>query len=129
MTIHNRILLFVVGVVFWLLGTAWYRLQGARIFESAPTRFWVNFLITPIATAVLCIGILRWLAIPQPEWASAMLLLALPGIFGEALVLARFTTVMPSMQPASAGLYAAFLFTTYGFVLAIAEIATLVSKP
>jgi len=126
---NDKLLFFFFGVVFWALGTVWYRLQGPRIFEGAPMRFWANFLVTPIATALFCVGLLRWLEIPTLEWASAMLLVALPGLFGEALILARFSVMMPNMQPASAGRYAAFLFATYGFVLTVAEIATISAKP
>ena len=59
-----------------------------------------------------------------PDWAFAALLLALPGMFGEAVLLSRFATLMPRMRPESAGRYGAFLFATYALFLTIAEIVT-----
>jgi hypothetical protein len=58
-----------------------------------------------------------------------MLLVAIPGMLGEALLLSNFSAMMPRMQPASAGKYGAFLFATYALVLGIAEIVTLRAAP
>ncbi|MFZ0805046.1 MAG: DUF5367 family protein, partial [Candidatus Sulfotelmatobacter sp.] len=52
------------------------------------------------------------------------LLLALPGMFGEAALLSRFAAFMPRMRPETAGRYGAFLFATYALFLTIAEIVT-----
>jgi len=54
-----------------------------------------------------------------------MLLLAIPGMIGEAVVLSNLGTFMPRIQEASGGRYGAFLFATYAVVLSIAEFATL----
>jgi hypothetical protein len=54
-----------------------------------------------------------------------MLLLAIPGMVGEAVVLSNLGTFMPRIQEASGGRYGAFLFATYAVVLGIAEFATL----
>jgi hypothetical protein len=88
-------------------------------------RYWMNFFITPAVSTVGCILILRWRHIPATGWASAILLIALPGMFGEAILLSHFSTLMPKMQEASAGRYGAFLFATYALVISIAEIVTL----
>jgi hypothetical protein len=57
-----------------------------------------------------------------------MLLLAIPGMIGEALVLANLPTFMPKLRAASGGRYGAFLFATYAVVLGVAEIVTLRAK-
>jgi len=54
-----------------------------------------------------------------------MLLLAIPGMIGEAVVLSNLGTFTPRIQAASGGRYGAFLFATYAAVLGIAEFATL----
>jgi Family of unknown function (DUF5367) len=54
----------------------------------------------------------------------AMLLLALPGMIGEAVVLSHLATFMPRIQETSGGRYGAFLFATYAAVLGIAAYAT-----
>jgi len=57
--------------------------------------------------------VLRLRHIPASAWVAATLLLALPGMFGEAVLLSSFSTFMPRLQPASAGRYGAFLFAAY----------------
>jgi hypothetical protein len=72
-----------------------------------------------------CILILRWRHVAPSNWAVAMLLLAIPGMVGEAVVLSNLGTFMPRIQEASGGRYGAFLFGTYAIVLGIAEFVTL----
>jgi hypothetical protein len=123
--VRDSILLLAFGIVFWIAGTIWYEMRGARVFETTSVRYAVNFVLTPIATAAVCIAILRWLRIPGSAWASAALLIAIPGMIGEAILLSRFAALMPGMQAASAGKYGGFLFATYALFLGIAEVVTL----
>jgi hypothetical protein len=124
----DKVLLLLFGLIFWTAGTLWYRVRGPAVFETTSLRYWINFVATPIVSALVCILILRWRSIPAPDWASAALLIALPGMFGEALLLSNFTLFMPKMQPISAGRYGAFLFAAYALFLTIAEIVTLRAK-
>jgi hypothetical protein len=125
MKAQECLLLFAAGVVFWIGGTLWFQARGAPIFESTALRFWINFAVTPVATTAVCIGVLLWRRIPAHTWASAGLLLAIPGMVGEAILLSHFAQMMPRMQPVTAGRYGAFLFATYALFLAIAEAVTL----
>lgn len=118
-------LLLGFGLVFWIAGTLWYEWRGPHVFETTPTRYWANFVVTPIVTTAICMLILRWRHIPAAQWSAAMLLVALPGMLGEALLLSNFSTLMPRMQETSAGKYGAFLFAAYALALGIAEIVTL----
>ena len=129
MKMYDRILFFLFGLAFWIIGTLWYEVRGPFVFETTSLRYWINFILTPIVSAAVCIAILRWRHIPAPEWASAALLIALPGMFGEAVLLSNFSVLMPRMQPASAGRYGAFLFAAYALFLTIAEIVTLRATP
>lgn len=129
MKMHDRVLFLLFGLAFWIIGTLWYEVRGSFVFETTSLRYWANFVLTPIVSAALCIAILRWRHIPAPEWASAALLIALPGMFGEAVLLSNFAVLMPRMQPASAGRYGAFLFAAYALFLTIAEIVTLRATP
>jgi hypothetical protein len=67
--------------------------------------------------------------VPAPMWASAMLLLAIPGMVGEAVVLSHLSVFMPRIQASSGGRYGAFLFAIYALVLGIAEFVTLRAAP
>jgi len=124
----DKLLFLLFGVGFWVLGTVWYELRGPRVFESGSQRYWINFVLTPIVTAAVCILILKWRQIPAAHWASAALLIALPGMFGEAALLSNFARFMPRMRPESAGKYGAFLFAAYALFLTISEIVTLLAS-
>jgi len=125
MHIYDQSLFLLFGAAFWVIGTIWYELRGPQVFESSSQRYWINFALTPVVTAVICILLLRWRHIPAAGWASAALLIALPGMFGEAVLLSRFATFMPRMHPETAGKYGAFLFAAYALFLTIAEIVTI----
>jgi hypothetical protein len=121
----DKLLFPLLGVIFWVGGTLLYQFRGHHVFETSGQRYWINFVATPIVTTVACILILKWRHIPAADWAVASLLIALPGMFGEAALLSRFAAFMPRMRPETAGKYGAFLFATYALFLTIAEIVTL----
>jgi Family of unknown function (DUF5367) len=125
MKIQECILMLLLGLIIWILGTIYYAYAGHRILETTAIRYWMSFAISPIISAAFCILILRWRHIAPSNWAVAMLLLAIPGMVGEAVVLSNLGTFMPRIQEASGGRYSAFLFATYAVVLGIAEFATL----
>jgi len=125
MKMYDKLLFVLFGVVFWVVGTIFYELRGLHVFESTSQRYWINFVITPIVSAVICILLLKTRHVPAAEWASAALLIALPGMFGEAALLSRFAVFMPRMHPETAGKYGAFLFAAYALFLTIAEIVTI----
>jgi hypothetical protein len=118
-------LLLASGIAIWILGTIYFSLRGQPILETTPMRYWLSFALTPVLSAILCICILKLLHIPAPQWTSAMLLLALPGMIGEAILLTHFATFMPRLQIASSGKYGAMLFAAYAVALGFAEAVTL----
>jgi len=122
------ILFLALGLSIWVIGTVYYAYHGTRILESTSARYWIAFCVSPVASAVICLAILWWRRIPAPHWASAMLLLAIPGMIGEALVLSHLGVFMPKLQASSGGRYGAFLFATYAVVLGGAELVTLAAK-
>jgi len=121
----DKVGFFLFGAVFWIAGTVLYRARGSMIFETTNRRYWINFVLTPVFSAALCLLLLKIRGIPRADWTAAALLIALPGMFGEALILSRFGAFMPGMQLATAGRYGALLFASYGLFLLIAELVTL----
>jgi hypothetical protein len=117
--------LLVLGLLIWILGTVYYAKRGPSILETTRSRYWTEFVFAPIASAILCIAILRWRHITPAHWASAMLLLAIPGMIGEAVVLSNLAAFMPKLHAASGGRFGGLLFATYALVLAVAEMVTL----
>ena len=124
MKMPDKLLFALFGAALWIAGTIWYELRGPHVFESTSQRYWINFVVTPILSTAICIFLLRWRHVPAGEWSSAALLVALPGMFGEAVLLSRFASLMPRMHPETAGKYGAFLFASYALFLTIAEIIT-----
>jgi uncharacterized membrane protein YpjA len=118
---HIRLLLLVLGFVIWVVGTIYYGFVGARVLETTPVRYWVSFALSPIVSAVLVFAIVRWLRVAPGDTVAAVVLLALPGMVGEAVVLTHLSTFMPRIQASSGGRYGALLFATYAVVLAIAS--------
>ena len=127
---QDAMLLLFLGLMIWVLGTLYYAYTGPSILETTATRYWVSFAVSPILSAALCIAILLWRHVAAANWAAAMLLLAIPGMIGEAVVLTHLGTFMPRLHAESGGKYGAFLFATYAVVLGVAEAVTLrVSRP
>src|SRR5580704_13602410 len=125
MKMNDKLLFLLFGAAFWVVGTIWYEVRGPHVFEGTSQRYWINFMITPVLSTVICMLILKWRHVPAAAWASAALLIALPGMFGEAVLLSRFATLMPRMHPETAGKYGAFLFAAYALFLTIAEIVSI----
>jgi hypothetical protein len=125
MNTQSRLLLVLLGFIIWTVGSIYYAYRGALVLETTNTRYWISFFVSPLISALLVVVVLKWLRIAPSEWASAGLLLAIPGMIGEAVVLSHLSTFMPRIQEASGGRYGAFLFATYALVLGIAEIVTL----
>jgi Family of unknown function (DUF5367) len=117
--------LTTAGLLIWIIGTVYYAYVGPKVLETTGIRYWTSFTLSPILSAWLCIVIMRRRRIAPVHWATAMLLLAIPGMIGEAIVLANMRTFMPMLHAESAGRYGALLFATYAFVLGIAEVVTL----
>lgn len=119
------VVLLGIGLAIWIAGSIYYAYRGSIFLETTSLCYWTAFTISPIISAVLCIAILRWLRIAPANWAAAMLLLAIPGMIGEAVVLSHLGTFMPRLHATSGGKYGAFLFATYAAVLSVAEVITL----
>jgi hypothetical protein len=117
--------LVVAGLVIWIVGTIYYGHRGQTILETTSLRYWMAFVLSPVLSGAVCIGILRLRQVPAAHWTSAMLLLAIPGMVGEAVVLSHLSLFMPKLHAVSGGRYGAFLFATYAVVLGVAEVVTL----
>jgi hypothetical protein len=126
---HDVAFLLVLGLIIWMVGTIYYADRGPAILETTRWRYWGAFALSPVVSAVLCVAILLWRHIAPANWTSAMLLLAIPGMIGEALVLSNLSTFMPKLHAASGGRYGAFLFAAYALVLGMAEVVTLRATP
>ncbi len=128
MSLQESVSLVVLGLTIWILGTVYFAYAGPKVLETTELRYWVSFVLTPVMSAAISIAILRWRHISPPNWATAMLLLAIPGMIGEAAVLSHLPTFMPKLHGTSGSRYGAFLFATYALALGVAVIVTLRAK-
>lgn len=128
MKTQDTVMLGGLGLAIWVVGTIYYAYTGPAVLETTGLRYWISFFVSPILSGAICVAILRWRHIPRADWAVAMLLLAIPGMIGEAVVLTHWATFMPKLQAASGGRYGAFLFATYAVVLAMAEAVALKAR-
>jgi hypothetical protein len=128
MRVHDSLILFTSGLAIWTVGTIFYAYRGRAVLEST-SRYWISLCISAVVSTALCIMLLRWRQVPSPAWASGTLLIALPGMIGEAIVLSHFSAFMPGLQEISAGRYGASLFASYAVALGIAEAVTLKATP
>lgn len=125
MNLQNRIILLALGLAIWIGGTLFYGYRGHRVLETTSLNYWVSFSVSPVVSAIMVFAIFKVLRIAPAHWAVAALLLAIPGMIGEAVVLSHLSTFMPRIQESSGGRYGAFLFATYALVLGVAEIVAL----
>jgi hypothetical protein len=125
MKTHEAVVLLLLGLAIWILGSVYFAYRGAAILETTRLRYWLSFFLSAAGSAVLCIAILKVRHVPAAGWASGMLLLAIPGMIGEAVVLTHLAIFMPRIQAASGGRYGAMLFAAYALALGIAEAVTL----
>ena len=49
MKASDKLLLLILGVAIWILGTWWYRVRGPVLLETTSLRYWSNFVLVPIA--------------------------------------------------------------------------------
>jgi uncharacterized membrane protein YdjX (TVP38/TMEM64 family) len=125
MSSQQCIVLFVLGLLIWTLGSVYYAYVGPQVLETTRLHYWISFWISPVVSTILVVVILRLFHVAPRNWALAALLIAIPGMIGEAVVLSHLSTFMPRIQESSGGRYGAFLFATYAVVLGIAEYVTL----
>jgi len=125
MNSQQCIVLFVLGLLIWTLGSVYYAYVGPQVLETTKLHYWISFWLSPVASTILVVVIFRLLHVAPRNWASAALLIAIPGMIGEAVVLSHLSTFMPRIQESSGGRYGAFLFATYAVVLGVAEFVTL----
>jgi hypothetical protein len=54
---QDSVLLFILGLTIWILGTIYYAYRGPRVLETTNLRYWINFFVSPVASAVICVAI------------------------------------------------------------------------
>ena len=120
MNTKDRISFVLLGFVIWAAGTSVYRTAGSYFFEGSSAQYWLNVIVTGILYSAVSLGLMKWRRIEQKDWLQGAICIALPGMLGEIPILADFSELMSSMQPETAGRYAAFLFGGYSSLIGFA---------
>lgn len=120
MNTKDRVGFVLLGCVIWAAGTLVYRIAGSYFFEGSAAGYWLNVVVTGILYAAVSLGLMKWRRVKQKDWLQGAICIALPGMLGEIPILAGFSGLMSSMQPETAGRYAAFLFGGYSSLIGFA---------
>lgn len=120
MNTKDRIGFVLLGFVIWAAGTLVYRMAGSYFFEGSFAEYWLNVIVTGILYSAMSLGLMKWRRIEPKDWLQGAICLALPGMLGEIPILSSFSELMSSMQPETAGRYAAFLFGGYSSLISSA---------
>lgn len=119
MNTKDRVGFVLFGFAVWVVATLVFRMTGAYFFEGYVAGYWLNLIITGILYAVVSLGLMKWRKIKQKDWLQGAICIALPGMLCEIPILADFSGLMSSMQPETAGRYAAFLFGGYSSLIGV----------
>lgn len=128
MNLHDCLLFLALGVLLWIVGSVYFAYRGPQILESTALRYRASLLLSPPLAAALVVVALKLLHVAPALWASAALLIALPGLFGEAVALSNLSIFMPRILASGGVRYAALLFAMYAAALTVAETATLLAR-
>jgi len=123
MTRRDVAIYAAAGFSVWLNGAVTFRLGGRFLFESGP---WVTVLVAVVIAALVCLifrTAMVWRKAPASQAVTVAVLMALPGLFGEAarqLVFGWATGLPASAQPAFAAvmLFGNAVLLTYAVVRA-----------
>ena len=101
-------ILLAFGFAIWILGTIYYASRGPLFSKPPPSATGAPLHYRQSSQAFCasrsCVG-----GNPRCSLGLRHVLLALPGMIGEALVLSHLSTFMPKLQAGSGGRYGALL--------------------
>jgi hypothetical protein len=105
---------FLIGIVFWLVGTVVIRLIGEELLRHVV----VLYLISFVAMAFVARLIFRLVNVPRDDWPKAVTLLALPTLVLDAFTAAYFASVFPSVGAGAAGAFGGWMLICCGGAVA-----------
>lgn len=120
MSRKDGIILALLGLIIWGIGTFVYSVMGSYFFETSTVGYWGNMVVTAVLCCGIGWGLMKWRRIKSEDALTAAICLALPAMLGEVLVLSTFSQLMVDMQPETAGRYGAFLFAVYSSLIGFA---------
>src|SRR5579862_3413137 len=90
----------MLGIVFWVLGTALIRLAGQYLLRQAhvvPTLrlYAISFILMALLIPRIC----GRLGLPRERWPMAAGMLILPTLILDPFACAFFTSVYPNLDP------------------------------
>jgi NADH:ubiquinone oxidoreductase subunit 2 (subunit N) len=121
LTSRERWIYAAIGLSVWLNGAVTFRLGGAFLFESGPV---VMILVATFISVAVCLifrSTMRWRGTRQDEALTVAVIMALPGLFGEAAREALFTWAT-GLEVSAAPRFAATMFLGNAVLIAYATI-------
>ncbi len=128
--LSNRDILIYAAIGFsvWLNGALTFWLGGTALFESGPLVSVLSAIGIAVAVCLVLRGTMRWRKGDPAQSVTVAVVMALPGLFGEAarqLVFPAATGLQPDTQPA----FAAAIFFGNGVLLVYALWRALQARP
>jgi len=102
MSRRDTVIYALIGLSVWLNGAISFRLGGRLLFEHGPLVAAASALGVAVAVCLTLRATMAWRKAPASQSLAIAVVMALPGLFGEAvrqLVFTWATGLQPQTQP------------------------------
>ncbi len=108
MTQRDALIFALTGFVVWLVGAVMFRFGGHWLFESGPWVLLAASVSTGFSVCFLLNATMAWRKAPAESAVLVAVIMALPGLFGDAAYALGFHAIT-GLDQASAGAFAALV--------------------
>ena len=119
MTQRDAVIFALTGFVVWLVGAVMFRFGGHLLFESGSWVLLAASLGTAVSVCLLLNVTMAWRKAPAANAVLVAVVMALPGLFGDAAYSLAFHAIT-GLDQAAAGAFAALVIFGNAALLAFA---------
>ena len=119
MTRSETLIFAATGFAVWLVGAVMFRFGGHLLFESGPWVLLAAAISTAVSVCFLLSATMGWRKAPASSAVTVAVVMALPGLFGDAAYALAFHQITGLAQSA-AGAFAALVIFGNAALLAYA---------
>ncbi|MDQ0300594.1 hypothetical protein J2S78_003062 [Salibacterium salarium] len=106
------------GFLVWLGASAIFRFTGQFFFSlESPTLLVTSYILVVPLILILTLPVYRWKKVHSQQRLRAAILIALPGMFIDAVVLIYFSDVFVNLEARMNGMFASWLLWANSFIL------------
>ena len=93
MPVREMALYALMGLLVWLQGVVMFRFGGGFLLDSGPVILCASAVVIGLAVCLLLRAAMTWRKTPPALSVTVAVAMTLPGLFGDAAVIAAFTPV------------------------------------